>query len=65
MDDVIEQAFAPSLRGFSVARVLFNVRNQARIEDRLAIMPRIKSTIKIEIRLSASLPMICIIFVFP
>jgi hypothetical protein len=52
MHGVIAHAFAPSLRGFSGARVLLNVRNQTRIEDRLAMMPRIKSTITIEIRAS-------------
>jgi hypothetical protein len=49
---VIAHAFAPSLRGFSVARVLLNGRNQTRIEDRLTMMLRINATIKIEVRAS-------------
>ena len=38
-DRDIEHPLAPTLGRLAVARVLFDVRNQACIEDRLAIVP--------------------------
>ena len=37
MDRFVEQPLAPALGGLAVAWVLLDVRNQACIEDRLAI----------------------------
>jgi hypothetical protein len=49
MDGFIEEAFASALRGLTVAGILFDIGNEARIENALAIVRRIKATIKIEI----------------
>ena len=46
----IEPPLAPALRRLAVAGVLFDVWNQARIEDRLAIRLGIEPAIQIEIR---------------
>src|SRR5664279_6648400 len=50
MDGGIEQPFPPTLRGLPVAQVFLDVRNEPRVEDRLAVTPGIKPTIEIEIR---------------
>src|SRR5271170_4955439 len=50
MDGCIEQALPPALRGLSVARVVLDVRDEPRVEDRFAVMPGIKPAIEIEIR---------------
>ncbi len=44
MNRLIEQALAPSLGRFAIARVLWDVRNHPGIEDHLAIVLRIKAT---------------------
>ena len=47
MDRLVEQPFASALGTLAVSWVLLDVRDEACIEDRLAIMPRIESTIQI------------------
>src|SRR3954451_18623714 len=39
MDGGIEQPFAPTLRGLPIARVLLDIGNQPRVEDRFAVAP--------------------------
>jgi putative transposase len=50
MDSFVEQPLAPTLSGFAIARVLFDIRNHARIEDHLPIARGIKAAIEVEIR---------------
>ena len=50
MDGGIEQPFPPALRRLSVARVLLDVRNEPRVEDRFPIVSRIESAIQVEVR---------------
>ena len=50
MDGRVKQPLPPALRGFSVARVFLDVRNEPRVEDRFAVVPGIKPAIEIEIR---------------
>src|SRR5271167_1211200 len=50
MDGCVEQTLPPALRGLSVARVILDVRDEPRVEDRFAVMPGIKPAIEIEIR---------------
>src|SRR2546427_12666322 len=45
----IEQPLAPTLGGFAIPRILFDVGDQARIENALPIVCRIKAAIEIEI----------------
>ena len=52
MDDGIKQAFTTSLGTLAVPAVLWDVRDQARIENALAIVRRIKATIEVEISAS-------------
>src|SRR5512138_2417649 len=49
MYDGVEQAFASALRGLAVAGILFNVRNQAGIENALPIARGIKTTIEVHV----------------
>ena len=49
MDGFVEEAFASALCSFSIARVLFDVRNHACIENALAIVCGIKSGVEIDI----------------
>ena len=49
MDRCVEQPLAPSLGRLAIARILFDVGDQARIEDALPIVRRIKAAIEIEI----------------
>ena len=49
MDGGVEEAFAAALRRLAVARILFDVRDQASIENTLAIVGGIKTAIQIEI----------------
>jgi hypothetical protein len=49
MDHGIEQPLAPTLSALAVARILFDVRNQPRIENTFPIVRRIKAAIQIEI----------------
>ena len=46
MDRAIEQPFASALRALAVSRVLGDVRDQAGIEDRLAIVREIEPAIE-------------------
>ena len=50
MDGGVEQAFASALRGLAVAGILFDVGNQAGIENALPIVRGIKTAIKVEVR---------------
>ena len=50
IDGFVEQPLAPTLGALAVAGILFDVGDQARIEDRLAIRLGIKPAIEIEIR---------------
>ena len=56
MDGFIEEAFASALRGLPVAGILLDIGDEARIENALAIVRRIKAAIKIEIRPSEIQP---------
>ena len=56
MDGFIEEAFASALRGLTVAGILFDIGDEARIENARAIVRRIKAAIKIEIRPSEIQP---------
>ena len=49
MDGLIEQPFASALGSFAVARILFDVGNQAGIENALPIVRGIKTAIKVEV----------------
>ena len=49
MNGGIEQPLPSTLRDLSIARVLFDVRDEPRVEDRLAIMPLVKTAIQIEV----------------
>ena len=49
MDGGVEQPLPPALGALAVAGILWNIGDQARIEDALPIMRRIKTTIQIEI----------------
>jgi hypothetical protein len=48
MDRVVEEAFASTFRGLAVAGILFDIGDQAGIENALAIVRGIKATIKVE-----------------
>src|SRR2546421_363788 len=50
MDRFVEQPLAPTLGGLAITRVLFDIRNHARIEDHLPIAFGIKAAIEVEIR---------------
>src|SRR5262245_57688231 len=56
MNGFVEQSLAPSLGGLAIARVVFNVRNQSRIENALAIACGIKAAIEVEIGTSQVQP---------
>ena len=49
MDRVVEQPLAPTLGGFAIPRILFDVGDHTRIEDHLPIVRRIKATIEVEV----------------
>ena len=49
MDGFIEEAFASALQGLTVAGILFDIGDEARMENALAIVRRIKAAIQIEI----------------
>jgi len=49
MDHGIEQALPSALGGLAIARILFDVRNQPRIENALPVACGIKAAIQIEI----------------
>src|SRR5216683_7936687 len=48
MDRVVEQPLAPTLGGFAIPRILFDVGDHTRIEDHLPIVRSIKATIEVE-----------------
>src|SRR6266498_25526 len=50
MDGFIEEPLPPTLGCFSMARVLFDVRNHASIEDDLPIVLGVEPSIEVEIR---------------
>ena len=49
MDGLVEEAFASAFRGLAVAGILFDIGDEARIENALAIVRSIKAAIQIEI----------------
>ena len=49
MDGFIEEPLASALGSFAIAWILFDVRNQPRIEDALPIACGVKATIEVEI----------------
>src|SRR6266853_1274961 len=49
MNGGVEQAFASALRGLAVAGMLFDVGNQAGIENALPIVRGIKTTIEVQV----------------
>jgi len=56
MDGGVEEAFAAALDGLSVARILFDVGDQARIENALPIVGGIKTAIEVEVGASEVQP---------
>jgi len=56
MDGGVEEAFAAALWGLAVARILFDIGDQAGIENTFPIVRGIKATIKIEISTSEVQP---------
>ena len=50
VDGGVEEAFAPALRRLAVARILFDIRNEPRVENALPIVCGIKAPIEVEIR---------------
>jgi hypothetical protein len=48
MDGCVAQPFAPTLGRLTIARMLFNVRNQPRIADALPLACGVKATIEVE-----------------
>jgi len=52
MDGFVEEAFASALDSLPVARILFDIGDQARIENAFPIVCGIKATIEVEIRAS-------------
>ena len=50
MNRCIEQPLAPALGSLAITRILFDVRDHSRIEDRFAIRLGIEPAIKVEIR---------------
>jgi hypothetical protein len=52
MDGGIEQSLAPALGALTIARILWDVRDQAGIENTLPIVGGIKATIEVEIAIS-------------
>src|SRR6266436_988943 len=48
MDGFVEEAFASAFRGLAVAGILFDIGDQAGIENALAIVRGIKAAIKVE-----------------
>jgi hypothetical protein len=49
MDRCVEQPLAPTLGGFAIPRILFDVGDHTRIEDHLPIALGIKAAIEVEI----------------
>jgi hypothetical protein len=49
MNGCIEEPLPPTLRGFAIARILFDVGDHAGIEDALTIVRGIKASIEIDI----------------
>jgi hypothetical protein len=49
MDRFVEEAFASTLGSLSVVRILFDVGDQARIENALPIVHGIKAAIEVEV----------------
>ena len=56
MDGFVEEAFASTLGSLSVARILFDVGDEARIEYALPIVRGIKAAIKVEVGTSEVQP---------
>ena len=52
MNSGVEQAFASALRSLAVAGILFDIGDQAGIENALSIVRGIKATIEVEISAS-------------
>ena len=50
MDGGVEQTLPSALRGLPVARVFLDVRDETRVEDGFAVVPRVKSAVEIEMR---------------
>ena len=49
MDGFVEEAFASTLDSLSVARILFDIGDQACVKNALAIVRRIKAAIEVEV----------------
>ncbi len=56
MDGFVEEAFASAFRGLAVAGILFDIGDQAGIENALAIVRGIKAPIKVELGTSEVQP---------
>ena len=56
MDGFVEEAFPSALRGLAVAGILFDIGDQAGIENALPIMRGIKAAIKVEVGTSEVQP---------
>src|SRR2546423_11810624 len=59
MDGGVEQPLPPTLGALAVAGILWDIGDQARIEDALPIVYRIKTAIEIEIGPSEVQPDLC------
>ena len=49
MDDSVEAPLAPAFGALTVVRILWNIGDQAGIEDTLAILCRVKAAIEVQI----------------
>ena len=56
MDGFIEEAFASALRGLTVAGILLDIGDEARIENALQILRGIKTAIEVEVGASEVQP---------
>ena len=59
MDGGVEQPLPPALSALAVTGILWNIGNQARIEDALPIVRRIKTALEIELGTSEVPPDLC------
>jgi hypothetical protein len=56
LDGFVEEAFASTLRGLTVAGILFDIGDQAGIENALTIVRGIKAAIKVQVGTSEVQP---------
>ena len=49
MDGFVEESLAPAFGGLAITGILFDVRDQARVENALAIACGVKAAIEVEV----------------